>query len=393
MFIVSALAQVLSAGSVVLMSHGVGRKDFDDMRLVFNQAIGLSAVCSLITIVLLFLLARPYMQTISTDAAVVDAGVHFIHWVSPGYALVFPMAVLGSTMRGLGVVQPAVLIMTLTVVLNAALAPFFIAGWGIGPALGVRGAGLATSVSVIIGLVLLAAYFHRSIIHLALNLALSYPRAREWRRILAIGLPAGAEFSLMFLSAGVVYFVIRDLGASAQAGFGIGSRILQAILLPSVALAFVAGPIAGQNFGARNTERVREVFRTTALFGSVLMLFATVVVQWWPDALVGLFDTDAYTAATAELFLKLMSWTFVAQGLVYTCAYMFQGLGNCVPSLISACVRFVLFAAPAAWLSRRPDFHIHQIWLLLTASVAMQAALSLWLLRLEFRRKLEPRVA
>lgn len=83
-----------------------------------------------------------------------------------------------------------------------------------------------------------------------------------------------------------------------------------------------------------------------------------------------------------------MSWTFVAQGLVYTCANMFQGLGNTVPSLISATARFVVFAAPAAWASQQAGFQINQIWYLLATSVAVQAALSLWLLRVEFRRKL-----
>jgi Na+-driven multidrug efflux pump len=278
----------------------------------------------------------------------------------------------------------------LTVLLNAAFAPVFIAGWGTGTALDAKGAGLATSASIVIGLACMGAYFCYSQRRISLQRTLLYPQISQWRRIFAIGLPAGAEYALMFLSAAVVYFALRDLGASVQAGFGIGSQVLQAILLPGMSVAFVAGPIVGQNFGAKNTLRVREVFRSTALIATAVMLATTTVVQWQPSLLLEFFDADAHATATAELFLQLMSWTFVAQGLVYTCAYMFQGLGNTVPSLISATGRFVIFAVPAAWLSHRPGFHISELWYLLTVSVALQAALSLWLLRLEFKRKLQP---
>ena len=62
----------------------------------------------------------------------------------------------------------------------------------------------------------------------------------------------------------LVYAVSRPFGAAAQAGFGIGIRILQACFLPVVALGFAVSPVAGQNFGARQSARVKETFRTGA---------------------------------------------------------------------------------------------------------------------------------
>ena len=66
----------------------------------------------------------------------------------------------------------------------------------------------------------------------------------------------------MAIFSGVIYWIIRDFGAAAQAGFGIGSRVMQAIFLPAMAIAFAAAPIAGQNFGARHpAARPRDVSR------------------------------------------------------------------------------------------------------------------------------------
>jgi Na+-driven multidrug efflux pump len=214
------------------------------------------------------------------------------------------------------------------------------------------------------------------------------PQLKQWRRILNIGLPAGAEFILTFLSVAVVYYVIRNFGASAQAGFGIGSRVLQVILLPGVAIALAVGPIAGQNLGAKNSERVKETFRKAAFIGAAAMSVIAIFLQWRPKALVGMFDADASAISVAALFLQLRSWGFVAQVLVNTCSNMFQGLGNTLPSLISSGTRFVVFSIPAVWLSVQPQFHIEQVWYLSNASVMLQAIVSLWLLRVEFQRRL-----
>ena len=67
--------------------------------------------------------------------------------------------------------------------------------------------------------------------------------------ILDIGLPAGGEFGLMFAYIAIIYFVIRDFGSAAQAGFGVGQRVTQMIFLPAMAIGFSIAPVAGQNFG------------------------------------------------------------------------------------------------------------------------------------------------
>src|SRR3546814_1319491 len=72
----------------------------------------------------------------------------------------------------------------------------------------------------------------------------------------------GGEFALMFVYMGVIYAVIGGFGAAAQAGFGVGSRVMQAIFLPAIAVAFACSPIAAQNVGAGQPARVREVFRS-----------------------------------------------------------------------------------------------------------------------------------
>ena len=154
--------------------------------------------------------------------------------------------------------------------------------------------------------------------------------------MLDVGLPAGGEFALMFIYMGVIYWVISDFGAAAQAGFGIGSRIMQSIFMPAMAIAFAAGPIAGQNFGAKQGSRVRETFAKALMLNTVVMVLVTVFLQWRPEALVGFFTAEAEAQAVGATFLRIISWTFIAQGIVFTCSGVFQGLGNTIPAMLSS---------------------------------------------------------
>jgi putative MATE family efflux protein len=297
---------------------------------------------------------------------------------------------MGSALRGTGIVKPAITVQILTVLLNIVLAPVLIAGWGTGHALGVAGAGLASSLAVAAGVLLMGSYYARLESYVGFHPQLWQPRLATWRRMLAIGLPAGAEFALMFVVVAVVYSIIRDFGAAAQAGFGIGARVMQSIFLPAMAVAFATAPIAGQNFGARRPDRVRATFRHAVLTSSLIMLSLTLLCQLAPEALIGAFAQDEEVVEFGATYLRILSWNFVASGIIFTCAGMFQGLGNTAPALLSSLGRLLSFVFPALWLSHQEGFRIEQVWYVSVASVALQALCSVALLLQQMRRRLSP---
>jgi putative MATE family efflux protein len=393
MFIVFALTQVLGVGTVALISHAVGRKDRSDATLVFNQSLVLSASCALVTLLIGYGLGNSYMRTLGSDAATVLQGTSYLYWFLPSLGLQFALVVMGSALRGTGIVQPTIIVQVATVMLNAVLAPVLIAGWGTGYAMGVAGAGLASSLSVAVGVALLALYFHRLEKYVAFDPAVWRPQFATWGRLLRIGLPAGGEFALMFIYIGVVYWIIRRFGADAQAGFGIGQRIMQSMFLPAMAVAFATAPIVGQNYAAGKFQRVRETFALAALIGSCIMVILTLFCQWRSAWLIHGFTEDPAALAIGSQYLTVISWNFLASGFVFTCSAVFQGLGHTLPAVMSSASRILSFVAPAFWLASMPDFHLLQLWYVSVASVTLQAALSLWLVRGEFRRRVPVNLA
>jgi putative MATE family efflux protein len=389
MMVVIAMTQVLGVGTVALIAQAVGRKDADDANLVFNQSLLMAAGCAAFTIVGGYMLSGPYMGAVGADPATTAAGLTYLYWFMPGMALQFALVAMGSALRGTGIVKPTMVVQMATVLLNVVLAPVLIAGWGTGRPMGVAGAGLASTLAVAAGVVILYLYFHQLEKYVAVQRDQLRPRLDAWRRLLAIGLPSGGEFMLMFVIVAVIYGTIRNFGPDAQAGFGVGSRLMQAIFLPAMALAFAVAPVAGQNFGARHHDRVRETFRSAAVMSSVLMLALTFACQWRPEWMVAAFADDPGVIAVGALYLSTVSWNFVASGINFCCSGMFQALGNTVPSLASSASRLVTFVLPALWLAQRPGVELRHFWYLSVASVALQAITSLLLLRVVMRQRLK----
>lgn len=387
-FIVMALSQVLGVGTMALIAHASGRADRGEANLIFNQSLLLAALCAVATLAGGYALAAPFVRTLGADAATAQAGIEYLYWFLPALALQFALVAMGSALRGTGIVQPTMLVQIVTVLLNALLAPLLIAGWLTGRPLGVAGAGLASSISVAVGVVLMGLYFARLEKYVGFRRALFRPQPAVWRRIVGIGLPPGGEFALMFVYLAVIYWVVRDFGAGAQAGFGIGMRVMQAIFLPAMAIAFAAAPVAGQNFGAGRPARVRETFRAAAWMSGAIMLALTLLCQWRPEWFIRGFTAEVEVIRFGAEFLHIVAWNFVASGLIFTCSGLFQALGNTLPALASSASRLLTFVSPAVWLSAQPGFALRELWLLSVASVALQALLSLWLLRGEFRRRL-----
>jgi putative MATE family efflux protein len=388
MFVVLAATQMLGVGTTTLMSHAVGRKEHDTARLVFNQSLGLSATLGVLFLVLGLALRRLYATSLSADAQTASLAGVYLRWFIPSLALQFPLVAMGAALRGTGNFKPGMIVQSATIVINIVLAPVLIFGWGTGVVLGVAGAAIATLIAIVVGNVWMALYFLPPESYLKFSTSHMSPQRLLWTKMLKVGLPAGAEFGLMSVYLVVIYAVSRPFGASAQAGFGIGMRIIQACFMPVVALGFAVAPVAGQNFGARRGDRVRQTFYVAAGMAAAGMACVFLASQFAAAPMVRIFTNEAAVVSVGEEYLRIVSWSYMASGIIFVASSMFQAMGNTIPSLVSSFTRIAGTAVPVVFLSSVPGFSLRWVWLLSAVTVFAQMTLSLMLLRREFRRRL-----
>jgi putative MATE family efflux protein len=387
-FIVLALTQMLGVGTTAVVSHATGRKDQEQALLLFNQSQVLAMVTGAIFLVVGLAVRWPYVRAMSADETTAALAAEYLLWFIPAMALQFALVAMGSALRAVGNFKPGMVVSTATVTLNMILAPFLIFGWGTGRPLGVAGAAISSLIAILVGIAWLATYFLPRTSYLRFELRDWRPRLDLWKRMLAIGLPTGFEFAITAVYLVLVYSITRPFGAAAQAGFGIGMRIIQAGFMPVVALGFSVAPVAGQNFGARQAERVKSTFRDAALMATGVMILFAILCQLAPHALVAVFSKDPAVIAVGSEYLRIVSWNFVASGLIFVASSMFQAMGNTIPSLVASGVRIGLVTVVALYLARMPDFQLRWIWYLSVATVVVQLTLAMWFLRHEFSRRL-----
>ena len=387
-FIVLAITQMLAVGTTTLVSHAAGRKDRERANEVFNQSQVLAILVGVLFLVMAMTFRTAYVRTVSADPQTAAMAADYLLWFVPAMALQFGMVGMGAALRGVGNFKPGMIVQTASVVINMIVAPFLIFGWVSGHPLGVAGAAISTLIAVVIGTIWLATFFRGegSFLHFRPNQW--KPQTNLWGQMLKIGLPAGAEFGLMAVYLMIVYTVTRPFGAAAQAGFGIGLRLVQAGFMPVVALGFSVAPVAGQNVGAGKPDRVKAAFRTAVLLAAAQMAAFAVLCHFAAGPMISIFSQDPNVIAVGTEYLTIVSWTFVASGVIFVASSMFQALGNTVPPLIASFTRLLIVAVPVVLLSRLPGFQLRWIWYISAAAVALQMAFNLLLLRREFGLRL-----
>jgi putative MATE family efflux protein len=388
MFVVLALSQTLGVGTTTLISHAAGKKDRARINFVFNQALVLSAVAGTVFGIVAFALRDVYSQRMGADGITAQLSTEYLTWFIPAMWLQFPLVAFGSALRGIGLIKPSMFISVITLILNMVLAPVLMFGWGTGHPLGVAGTAISSFVAVGVGVIAGVGYIRFGSSGLSIVPTDWKPQLDTWSRMIKIGLPAGTEFGLMTVYMMLIYVIIRPFGAAAQAGFGIGARVMQSGFMPVVALAFAAAPLAGQNFGARIAPRVRETFYAAAKFCAVITIVLTILCHISPAWMIRFFSKDPDVILFGAEYLRIISWNFLASGLVFTTSSIFQGIGNTIPPLLSSVTRMVIFVVPAVLISRTPDFQMRHLWYLSAVTVIMQAVANIWLLHREFDAKL-----
>ncbi len=391
-FIVLAISQMLGVGTTTLVSHATGRKDHERALLMFNQSQVLSVVVGAIFLVVAMLLRGAYASALGADAQTARQAEEYLTWFIPAMALQFAMVAMGAALRGTGNFKPGMIVATTTVMLNMILAPFLIFGWGTGVPLGVAGAAMSSLVAVAVGVAWLGLYFIKPSAYLHFVPTQWVPQFSLWGQMLKIGLPAGAEFGLMAVYLFVIYAICRPFGAAAQAGFGIGLRLVQAGFMPVVALGFSVAPVAGQNFGARLPDRVKKTYVVAVSMAAGIMAVWAIACHFAAAPMVQFFSGDPQVIAVGEEYLRIIAWTFVGSGLVFVSSSMFQALGNTLPPLAASFGRLLLTAVPALLLARMSGFELRWIWYLSAWTIIFQVVAVLLLLQREFRLRLAPAV-
>jgi putative MATE family efflux protein len=358
LWVVEFLNQVIGMSSVSLISQSFGAGRLERTRTAIEQTLIFKALVALAAGLLGFAVLRPVVGLYSRAPEVVGAALSYGRLRLLTLPLMFSSYSVITALRSIGDARRPMYILLVCAVLNAVLDPLLmferVPGLGLrGLGLGVFGASLATvlatALSFALGLWFLFAGRTRVRLTWAGLLRLD---AEMDRKLLTIGLPAGAENLVRNGAQAAVLKVVSLYGTAAVAALGIVYRLFNFALMVLVGLHMGAGTVAGQNLGAERLDRARSACRSAALLGLALMLLLGAAAWTWSRPLLELFTTDAQTVALGLPLLRIFCLALLFLAFTFGLGSAFGAAGFNLPFLVSSLASKLGFQLPFLLLLR-----------------------------------------
>lgn len=209
---------------------------------------------------------------------------------------------------------------------NLALNPLFIYGFLFIPAMGIKGIAIAT---VLIQVINMFYMFYKvlqtKIIHFE-KVEYFLPNLRVYKLFLNQGLPISLSMLTMAFGSLILTYFVSHYGMQAVAGYGIGYRVEQLMLLPALGLNTAVLTLVSNNFGAKKYDRVIEVLKTSLKYGFIISTVGIIILTVLGRFIISLFDSNETVVNFGVDYLLVEIWIFYAYVALFICVSTLQGI-------------------------------------------------------------------
>jgi putative MATE family efflux protein len=305
-FITMAVGFGLGSALAALVGNAKGRKAVQEARHLAAQGIGYGVVAAALLMAVSVWLGPALITLVSAPGAYRAAGLGYFNWLIfalPGFLLAYGgNGILQARGDSVSLQRALVAAFFANVVLNPLLIYGVPGVWG---GMGFNGIALSTVLSQT-GVMIYVIYriLGRNMMR-GLNWAEFLPDAGRYRAITMQMLPVSFAIAVMFMAGFVVQFFLKQFGGHAVAAYGVALRIEQMLLLPVIGMTGALLPIAAQNFGAGDMDRVRAAVFFCWKLGVALMLVATPILWFGGHLAMGLFTTDPEVIRVGASYLRV----------------------------------------------------------------------------------------
>jgi putative MATE family efflux protein len=349
-FIVGAISMGLGAGTSSVASRLFGSNELDQIQRITTHSAILAVMVGSCVLVLGLTTIEPVFRLLGADDTTLPLIERYMSiYYFGSFFLIVPM-IGNSVLRASGDAKTPSYLMTAGALLNVVLDPILIFGWGPIPAMDLEGAAYATVfANALVGSVSFGIIYFRD--HLIRWSTEDLPLIFDsWRRIMHVGVPSMASSLVAPLTTAFITWQVAQFGQEAVAGFGVASRVEGMSLMALMALSAAVTPFVGQNYGAKNFDRVmggmRFAYRWAMIYGSVLALLFFIA----SSHIGALFTDNTAAIATASMHLGLVPWSYGFLGMSMISVSAFNATGKPTPGMLISMSRTIGIYAPLAFL-------------------------------------------
>ncbi|VDN48327.1 MATE family efflux transporter [Petrocella atlantisensis] len=373
--VIGALAQGIGIGAAALISKAVGEQQHTKIIRYTTDSLTLGLILVFVFVIAGLLTIRPLFTLLGADLETMPYVVDYMTiWYGGVMFLIIPM-IGNSAIRALGDTKTPALIMTVAALVNMLFDPIFIFGYGPIPALGIKGAAIATVISRAITLIvsLYVLIYRQKIV--SFQKALFSDIVKSFKDLIYIGIPNALTRIITPLAIGVITGLVTTFGKEATAGFGIATRIEMFAMLIINALASIFVPLLGQNIGAKKDLRVMEVIKKSELFSILYGLFVMLILILFGRPLAQIFTDNSAVIETVRMYLLIIPIGYGLQGLFLIHTSILNVINKPLHSAMISLIRMFLLYVPLA-IVLSGLMGLNGIWIALNASFVISVLIS-----------------
>lgn len=379
--VLGALATTVGVGAASIVSRALGQKNKDAAGRTAANAFLLFWGCGALITLLGLLFLDPLMRLLGADEVLMP--------YAKGYSRILLMGAVTATgfsslIRAEGNVRYSLIQWMVPALVNLALDPLFIFGFG----MGVEGAALATVLSQVVstGTSMYFFFLYKGRAY-PIRAAHFRPKPKLMGEILVIGSPS---LVAQLLNSGLTVMTNQLLGqyggAVAISAYGIAARVKAFLTMPVTGIVQGIQPIIGYNHAARHTRRVRQTVRLALAVAAVWGLVVLVPCLAAPGAILGAFVSEPPVIALGAVALRVLALSFPFMGALTIASAYYQSTGRAVAAFALPIGGTLAVALPAL-LGFAQLWGLPGIWAASPAADALLCLISLLALIITFRRQ------
>ncbi|PPR45193.1 MAG: Multidrug export protein MepA [Alphaproteobacteria bacterium MarineAlpha5_Bin8] len=325
-FIIIAMGVGISIGITALIANALGEKKDKEASYLLAQGVILSIAVAIIITIIGILIAPHIISTISKSTTSLDLSIDYLNIIFLGSVFIFIQMSVNSSLNAIGDTKSYRNVLIFSFFLNIVLNPLLIFGYGIIPALGIKGIALSTIISQFVGLIYILYKVSQTYLINYLYPKCFIPKINIIIDLLKQGLPA--SFGMMMISVGVyvILYFISQFGDMALAGYGTAIRYEQIFLLPVLGLNTAVLSMVGQNFGAKKINRINEIYNKALIYGCGLMFICAFLIYFTAEYAVGLFTDNAEVLKYGTTYLRITCFMEPIYPIFFISNALIQGI-------------------------------------------------------------------
>ncbi len=325
-FFIIGLAYGISSAITSLIGHAYGKKRFKFARILAKKGVAFIMMASVVFGSVGYSFASELLLLIGSKPEYHDLALAFIQVILLGIPFFFANFALNSVLMATGDTKSYRNTLIFGFFANIALNPLLIYGYGIIPAFHIAGIALAT---VLVQCMSAGYLLYRCLQTQLIDFSCwveFYPDRRLYARFFSQGLPIGTNLLMMSLGSLIALYYVSSYGYQAVAGYGIGYRIEQLMLLPALGISSATLSLVSNNFGAKEYARIRLIMKHALLYGYTLSLFGMVFLTITASWLIRQFDTNTLVIEYGSAYISIMLFLFCGYVTHFVCVSTLQGI-------------------------------------------------------------------